>query len=64
MEAGGGAEAGREEPVSQPALDVVFHPDLTDEQRAVALEVVADLFEAAGGRGGLKIESIEDLRTT
>ncbi len=63
MEAGHGTEASQEL-VSQPALEVVFHPDLTEEQRKVALEVISDLFEAAGARGGLKIESIQDLRTT
>lgn len=36
-------------------LEVVLHPDLTQEQILGFLEVLGDLFEAAGGKGGLTI---------
>jgi hypothetical protein len=44
--------------ISSPYIDVVFHQDTTPEQRAIFLEVLGDLFEAAGGKSGLRVESV------
>lgn len=43
-------------------LRLVFMPGITPEQHAKALEVVGDLFELAGGRGGLRIVQSEAVR--
>ena len=36
-------------------IEIVFHPDVTRDQIAGFLEIVGDLFEASGGKGGLKV---------
>ena len=49
-----------EKPKKPEGIDLVIHPDLTEEQVETCLEVLGDLFEAAGGKGGLKVEFAEE----
>lgn len=42
-------------------LEVVLAPDLTPEQRDLALRLIGETFVSVGGRYGLKIEGMQEL---
>lgn len=43
------------------AVEIVVHPDVTQEQLLAFLNILGDLFEACGGKGGLKVESVRGV---
>jgi hypothetical protein len=46
---------------AEPPVRFILSPDLTEEQRATFFEVLGDVFEAVGGKGGLKIEGRREV---
>jgi hypothetical protein len=48
-----------EEP-AKDGITLVLSSDLTEEQKATVFEVLGDLFESVGGKGGLEIKRVTE----
>lgn len=47
--------------VTDNGIEIIVHPDVTQEQLLAFLNILGDLFEAVGCRGGLKVEAIAEV---